>query len=79
MQCLKSSICKSRSYFSMMLKCCRNHFNRKGLEKNNNLDYNILNKEVGTMDQTHPSRQITIYLNSRAILFWGQDDYFLFV
>lgn len=66
MQCLKS-----RSYFSMMLKCCRNHFNRKGLEKNNNLDYNIFNKEVGTMDQTHPPRR-TYYFNSRSILSRGR-------
>ena len=47
-------------------------------EKSNNLDYNILNKEVGTMEQTHPPRR-TYYLNSRSILSRGQDDYFLFV
>lgn len=50
----------------------------RSIEKSNNLDYNILNKEVGTMEQTHPPRR-TYYLNSRSILSRGQDDYFLFV
>lgn len=51
---------------------------QNGIEKSKNFDYNILNKEVGTMEQTHPLRRM---LNEKwsFYAYQGQDGYFLCV